>query len=159
MPKLTRNRAVLRVRLHKVRLRVRQCLQMSTECLRNVYKCLWEVPKRVGLSRLYHGSIMYLSRHRLWVSIMYLSGVVHTSEPLHPSVPLHRRHPYVSLHSRHMSVATFCRNQSAPVGACRWRSVWTTSTHAGALTPVGTGRWRVLTGLRCHWNVQRNVMP
>ena len=38
--------------------------------------------RRVGLSRLYHGSIMYLSRRRLWVSIMYLSGVVHTSVPV-----------------------------------------------------------------------------
>ena len=113
MPKLTRNQAVLRVRLHKVRLSVRQCLQMSTECLQMyVEGCR----RRVCLSRLYHGSIMYLSRHRLWVSIMYLSGVVHTNSS--------------QGHRRHLSVPTFCRNQSAhvgadvlpePVGTCRRR--------------------------------------
>ena len=90
---------------------------MSTECLR-------EVPKRVGLSRLYHGSIMYLSRCRLWVSIMYLSGVVHTS---------------AQGHRRHLSVTTFCRNQSAPVGA------FASSAPVGADVPpepVGTCRCR-----------------
>ena len=119
MPKLTRNRAVLRVRLHKVRLRVRlhkvrlsvrQCLQMSTEGCR----------RRVGLSRLYHGSIMYLSRHRLWVSIMYLSGVVHTNSSQghrrHLSVPTFCRNQSAQGHRRHLSVPTFCRNQSATVG-------------------------------------------
>ena len=108
---------------------------MSTECLRNVYGMSTEgYRRRVGLSRLYHGSIMYLSRHRLWVSIMYLSGVVHTS---------------AQGHRRHLSVPTFCRNQSAPVGACRRRSVWTASTRAVDLAQVGT-EW-------CRSSVWNNV--
>ena len=148
MPKLTRNRAVLRVRLHKVRLRVRQCLQMS---MGGSQTC----GSIASLSWVYHVPITSLTMGVYHVPIR-CSPYVGTFAP---SVPLHRRHPYVSLHRRHLSVATFCRNQSAPVGACRWSSVWTTSTHAVALTPVGTGRCRVLTGLRCHWNVQRNVMP
>ena len=117
MPKLTRNRAVLRVR---------HVYGMSMEGYR----------RHVGLSRLYHGSIMYLSRRRLWVSIMYLSCVVHTSAPWHPSVPWYRLHKDIVGTRRYL---WHRRNQSAPVGACRRRSVWTTSTHVGI---VSTGRNR-----------------
>lgn len=142
MPKLTRNRAVLRVRLHKVRLSVRQCLQMSTEGCR----------RRVGLSRLYHGSIMYLSRHRLWVSIMYLSGVVHTN-----SSHAHSRRLCI-VGTRTSSAPTVADVLPEPVGNCRWRSVWTTSTRAGDLAPVGTERCRVLSGLTSAWERAACVM-
>ena len=101
----------------------------------NVYG---RVSKRVCLSRLYHVSIMYLSRHRLWVSIMYLSGVVHTSVPVcsfASSAPVcafaSSEHvgafaSSAPLHRRHLSVPTFCRDYidaSRCLGTGRHRTV------------------------------------
>lgn len=45
-----------------------------------------------------------------------------------------------------------------PVGNCRWRSVWTTSTRAGDLAPVGTERCGVLSGLTSAWERAACVM-